>query len=606
MIRHRILKDPAMPATESEPLDPFKRTHLFTALMVGAHALFGHAASAAAAPRGADLAGDKNGAAYFPPGIHTLAPGERDLQAALDKHGSVRLGAGTFGNCVLRSGQHLRGIMGKTKVERVTVEPGAHGFSLMGVNGEVVFPASRVVTRDGFIGMRVGGISGRGAALERMLFFACMHSAVDLRDSRTEHCTWVHQQTHDGGWQSDRPVFVLSGQGSDNTIVAFNALGAWRTPLSVADQRRFAVIGFDEETYKPHEDGGPSLLLRNSAGATLVGMGGYPHGSDGLDADRPVTVILSDQSSDSGKQLAALRGGGSVVRSRRYAASAGLPNAAALPEGLALLAAWTRPPVIAPAPPHAGALPDDTAELQRLLDAGGEIVLAPRAYGVNSTLRAPVGATLSGTWGRTTLVAQGTFPLLKIDGTGTVPLNLYDIQLQGGSVGVHITEPGLQLNAFAWSGVTFRGQTLAGVLLDRGYAIDNAGMYRCAFVDCAAGLLQMPVEGEVADRNPSLAYIDKFHALECLFEGCGRPLDLRIRRADNLVTWTRCTFRHNRQAPFIGSGANYPIFVGCQFIGAGSGGLAIDSGSATTVIARCFFEGAHGIGDNLALNCEFA
>ncbi|MDM0013684.1 hypothetical protein QTH87_14690 [Variovorax sp. J22P168] len=596
--------------------DILKRAHLVGALSLTVDALV-NAAVAAAAPAKATAAGPQDGragpsaakapaAAYFPANAHALGPGE-DLQAALDRHRVVRLGEGTYRNCTLRSGQHLRGFSGKTRIERLTIEPGARDFSALGVSGNVVFPPSQAVTRDGFVGARFGDVIGRGAALERVMFFACVQGGCDFRDSRVKDCTWVHEQSHDGGWQKDHPIFVLSGPGSGNTIVAFNALGAKRLPLSVANQRGFTLVGFDEETYKPHEDGGPSLLLRDSPGATVVGMGGHPHQSDGLDSDSAgTTVVLSNQNSDAGRRLARLRAGGNIVRSPRYAASAGLPDQVAPPTGVALLAEWQRPVPIVPAPRHTGALGDDTAHLQRLLDGGGAVVLEPRAYGVRGTLRIKPGGTLAGTWGKTSLVASGDFPILMIDGSGTAAVDLYDLQFQGGSVGLYLTVPGLQLTTFNWIGLTFRGQTRGAVHIDNAYGLDNGGMARCAFIDCAAGILQTPGTGPLSDANASLCYIDKFHSWQCLFENCGRPLDLRIRRADNMVSWTQCTFRNNREAPFVGSHANYPLFVGCHFIGPGTRGAAIDSASSTTVVARCFFEGAQGLGANLALNCEFS
>lgn len=604
-----------MPVSKFQTLDVLKRAHLVSALTFAIDALT-NAAVAATAPAKPTVAGTGPGRAgqpaaaapaarYFPAAAHVVSPGE-DLQAALDQHRVVRLGEGTYRNCTLRSGQHLRGSTPKTRIERLTIEPGSHDFSVLGVSGNVVFPPSQAVTRDGLVGAKFGGVVGRGAALERMVFFACVEGGSDFRDSRVKDCTWVHEQSHDGGWQSDHPIFALSGPGSGNVIVAFNALSARRMPLSVANQRSFTLIGFDEETYKAHDDGGPSILLRQSPGATLVGVGGYPRDSDGLDSDSTDTmVILSDQNSDAGRRLARLGAGGAVVRSARYARSAGLPNQDAPPPGVAVLAAWQRPPVIVPAPRHDGALGDDTQQLQRMLDGGGVVVLEPRAYGVRGTLRIKPGDSLAGTWGQTTLVASGDFPILKIDGSGSAPVNLYDLQFQGGSVGLYLTVPGLQLTTFCWYGVTFRGQSKAAVHIDNAYALDNGGVARCAFIDCAAGILQTPGDGPRIDANPSLCYIDKFHSWQCLFENCGRPLDLRIKRADNMISWTQCTFRNNRAAPFIDGGANYPLFVGCQFIGAGSDGKAIDSASATTVVARCFFEGAHGLGNNLALNCEF-
>ena len=122
----------------------------------------------------------------YPARAHAVPVEGRDgLQQALDAHRIVRLMPGDYGPgpITLRSGQQLYGLPG-TKLSRMIVEPGTTGALVSGVQGNVVFPASDLVSSGNTILRTYGAVIVQGGTLEDNLFVDTRSLDVDVTARR--------------------------------------------------------------------------------------------------------------------------------------------------------------------------------------------------------------------------------------------------------------------------------------------------------------------------------------------------------------------------------------------------------------------------------------
>lgn len=528
--------------------------------------------------------------AHFAIGAVRIEPGD-DLQRALDQHKSVRLTRGIFDAVTVRSGQNLAGVPGMTKVARVTVEPGSRDFSISGIEAEVVFPPSEKLTRDGIVSLQVGGLVGDGATLHNMVFWANMQGQHSFDRSVMTDCRIIHPGNH--GYDGTAPgmrIHSRNGRTSNGcAMVGFNSLGSRNTSFSLSGHGMFALIGYDEETYDPHRDGGPSIRVRNTGRFSAFGIGGNTHGSDGVDTGAEENLFVYCGLETGGKRDLVLQ---PTVKAVRSFYSPRMPSSGPdIPIGRPFLA-WQRPALRAVPPAVAAPEKDDTDDLQWKLNTGQVLELEPRAYRTTRPLRVVYpGTVIMGVAGKTTIVATHDDAVLKtaFGKGGTFSVSLIDLALQGGRVGLLCNEAGVQLNRCTFSHVTFRGHSEAGFFANHCYGVDNNEFEYLNFVDCGAGLKS---RGEAAPGQESahMAYFDKVHSYRCQFTGCGRPLDFEINRAFNLDTFTDCVFSRNRAGIRITGYANYMCFVNCVFDRDG-GAVMIDTPSEL-IVSCCAFTGA--------------
>ncbi|MEJ8825439.1 hypothetical protein WKW80_26020 [Variovorax humicola] len=507
----------------------------------------GAALAAAAHSRAAAAGPAAPGARYFPPDAVRVDPPGVDLQRMLDQNKSVRLGAGNYGNVIIRSGHTLVGLPGgHTKLARVTLQKGARDFEIRGVQVteglriEAGQPTGPGVFRD----LRAM-VHASGAELNDIDLVSLFESQQDFRNTKTRNVRWVRPQTHDGGWNNDLPALILTGQGEGNAIAALNALEPRNGALWIEGQKNFSVFGLDEESYKKRKVEAPVIKIRKSGDVLLAGVGGFAHEAQGIDSDAARTYYWR-----SGLQTG-----------RENIFDNGRPFLREKPPDWPR---WQRrrPLVRLPRVDISQAREDDGA-LQRMLDDGPRVIQLDRDVSLRTPLRVRRPVIIVGN-GHAIVQLDPSRPVLQVDFSAaiaerlTIPFDMLDLALVGGRVGVYHNQPDLQLSGFTWANVLFQDQREAGILLDKqAYAFDQGLIDHCTF-DGPAGWVQDAIRRE--GDHKSLAYMDKVLTYRCVFDNTRASLDFQMARADNLLSFVECDFKAPAR---IESGANYPVFVGC-------------------------------------------
>ncbi|MEJ8854425.1 hypothetical protein WKW79_07590 [Variovorax robiniae] len=499
-------------------------------------------------------------ASYFPSGSVQVDSGA-DLQAMLDKHKSVRLGAGYYGSVIIRTGQTLVGLPGgHTKLERITVQKGARDFEIRGIEVEEALrieagmPVGPGLLRD----MR-GGVLANGAELKDIDLVSMYQSQQDFRNTKTRNIRWVRPQTHNGGWNNTLPALIVTGQGEGNAVVAFNALDPRNGGLWIEGQKNFSVYGLDEESYLKRKVKAPVIKIRKSGEVLLAGVGGFAHEAQGVDSDAAKTYYWRSELETGQENI--LDNGRPFVRERPPA----WPR-------------WQRrQPVVRLPRVDASRATEDDGTLQRRLDDGPMVIELDRDVSIRKPLRVRRKVIIVGN-GHAIVQRDPSQPVLEVQFVGamitervTAPFDMVDLALVGGRVGVLHNQVNLQLTGFTWANILFQDQREAGILLDKdAYAFDQGLLDHCTF-DGPAGWIHRAIRRGDGDHE-SISYADKVMAYRCVFDNTQASVDLQPFRADNLLAFVECDFKAPAR---MSSHLNYPVIVGCTG--------PVDSKSSTTV-----------------------
>ena len=496
---------------------------------------------------------------YFPVGA-VVVPVGGNVQAATDANAVIRLNDGTYTSVIGRTGKTILGVPGLTNID-LTVQAGANNFRFGGMNvgydTGVVFPASATKTFNGIIEYIDGQIYAAGANLEDITFWSAYHSQLDFTGTTMNRVHLIRNMSHNSGYQgpNNRYAVQMTGTGTDNILFSINSLEALTGAVWAKNQTRFLLIGQDEETYGnwtffSYPARTTASLKFEDSVALVMGSGGALHSNlPSLNVLGVSNIIVesSDMQVDA-SNLLYIQGGTSVtkaaVKSPAMASAMGVTNLSTRP-------AYSFPPlpVIPPASPElAQFLPanigtDSYPALQALIDSGATKIPVNGILKLSQSLKVKTNGCyfVGNGMDVSALVPAGAFPAITTQLQSGSPTQLaagfsmLDMSLHGGTVGVDLTEIGVQFTGGVWAGVAFVGQTIAGVrVIPPTYAIDNSVIEKCLFQDCNTGIYELGDPSATTAGLLTYAYIDKMTVKGCTFIRCV-PANLQPARANNLV-----------------------------------------------------------------------
>jgi hypothetical protein len=217
--------------------------------------------------------------------------------------------------------------------------------------------------------------------------------------------------------------------------------------------------------------------------------------------------------------------------------------------------------------------PDSTAYLQNLIDTQSIAEVPEGIYYIGSTLyinsepTAKQGITGKGT-GKTIICGlTDDFPLITVTNSNNsqANINLNNLTLQGGSIGVYFPAE-IRLAAFnVWKNVIFRNQNI-GLYFYWLFGFDNNWIENFNFVNCGTGIKNVPKpkDGSQDWEDNWLGYIDKTVFYKCQFINCDSGVSITAERANNLNHFIDCNFDGNGMAIDF-RGNNFSALVNCDF-----------------------------------------
>jgi hypothetical protein len=516
---------------------------------------------------------------FLPNSVYVQPGGDVEAAAAT---GPVELGLGDYNGFTIKNGQCVVGIPYGTRINgRVTVEAGAT-ILLRGLMADIELAPGDTPT-SGAIETTLGSITATGAYLQDMTFISC-DGQHDLQDMRMHNVEFARAKSHDSGVIVKAPAMRIYGRSrADVTglvIDSYNSLTARNRSLDFQHMTDVTLIGIDDESYETREVG-PSCNLVDIGTARIMGYGGASganaNGIGCTDVDF-LTVVVQGQRPDpgyvaldiSGAKQAFLvgcadastndNGGTGRIKQRKNLTfeTSGQVDPALLGDGTPWLG-WereVREPLAAFNPdPNA---PDETAAINA---AGSFVTLEDRPYRVDGLLL--TGGRIIRGYPNTVLYSTGG-PVLRQSMGGssggnptTTGATLLDVRLHGGSEGILFNEPNVQVNNLILSGVSFSGQSNAGISVDNTYALDNCH-FRCLTFEGPACSIKQRGTDPGGGTGPTISYIDKVFFDRAQFFGA--PMDLQPTRANNLLAWRKglsegCNHR-------LAAGHNFTMFVG--------------------------------------------
>lgn len=559
---------------------------------------------------------------FYPQEAFLVTVADRaNLQTRLDFYGAIRLEKGDYlaGNSLtsltVRSGNRIFGL--GNDMPTMIVAPGTTDAILSAVHGQLLFPASNLITSQNiFRHINYSNIQVIGGTLERNLF-------LDISFSK-----WSIDHSSSGYWSGNRiirylnhsasPMLAITGRTASranshgNVFVWLNSLGALGEIMNIADQRDLNVVYMDCEAYYTTDQNaltvqrvddlsifGTSGLLRTGRtidqGATSLWLHGHEMGSliqptmiqRAANATSVITqyspgVATPTNEANASAQRFQLFDTVSNTKTRLLNGATITPPLATAPATALMRAistartdpSWERPTFSAIPDPAGASWNVDLASkvssraaIQNEINTKGVAVLGQGVYYLDGPLAiGPRQGLVGAGMDRTVMIALNTgIDLITSNTSGAVDILLADITLQGGRAGIHHTTSGAQFTGMTISHVTIRDMADSGIWLENIYAWDNNWVDFLNIYNCPAGIKQRAPSGTVTDSDPTLTYLDKNVFYQCQFVGCQRALDLRGNRASAGNTWVNCLFQNNSiYATSMGS-HNSVNFTNCDF-----------------------------------------
>lgn len=207
--------------------------------------------------------------------------------------------------------------------------------------------------------------------------------------------------------------------------------------------------------------------------------------------------------------------------------------------------------------------PDSTSYIQNLINTNGVADLPEGVFYISSTLNIPFdkGIVGQGT-GKTVIVGlTDDFPLLSVTSGDFGAIILSNLTLQGGSVGLFVSNPPMMMSYQSLKYIVFREQTY-GIHFNKIFGLDNNFFEHLTFINCVKGIFQEADPIYDSSLNGS-TYMDKTVFYQCQFINCNTSLFLYSQRASNLNLWLDCKFDGGITA--VSMQADKNIFANCDF-----------------------------------------
>jgi hypothetical protein len=554
---------------------------------------------------------------YFKAYLLPLAQ-KATIQSALDKYGSVRLEKGNYSgvDIVMKSNQRLYGHQSLTQVSNITIAAGSTNVRLENLfpsGKEVIFQAGAPITNCTLKSIKWATIRAVNAMLENntlidivsQINFDCSTSGYFRNNKIIKH------QVH-----GTYPQLVMKGNSTTPSYGNVHLHSNFLTPAGDATDinnlKSATFIGLDSEAWNFSGKGTRAMLyMRNMGDVKFTDFGGANDYSavqtSALDIEADNLFFLnkyikSEGSSPSSKISAKsnvfyvrgehddyVRNSGSVTgfdfkahfNNTKDAVLNGVTQKATIVNPAVLTTSilgpqrtpWIRPtwetlpdPLGSNWKTERTNKPDQTKDIQSLIDKNGIAALPEGVFYIASTLKLTVdgtkGITGAGT-GKTVLVGiTDNFPLITLveSPAGDNNFIFSNLTLQGGSVGLYAPD---EIDMIAFTNmkfIVFRNQNY-GIHLYKIFGLDNCFLDHVSFVNCNIGFFQDP--NPVFTLSES-GYVDKVVFYEGQYVNCGTAVSMKATRADNLDAWVNCKFDGNNLA-FDISGHNFPIAANCDF-----------------------------------------
>jgi hypothetical protein len=210
---------------------------------------------------------------------------------------------------------------------------------------------------------------------------------------------------------------------------------------------------------------------------------------------------------------------------------------------------------------------DSTAYIQNLINTNGVADLPEGVFYISSTLNLEtgVGDGIIGKGTGKTVICGLTddFPLISVTSGASGNIELSYLTLQGGSVGLYISNHTVLISFQALKFVSFRDQ-VSGIEIFDIFGLDNCFFEYLSFINCNKGIYSHPFTGVIDPNNiVGSTYIDKTVFYKSQFINCNTAMDLKAARASNLNAWVDCKFDGGLMAVDISG--EYIIFANCDF-----------------------------------------
>lgn len=581
-----------------------------------------------------------------------------NLQAALDTYHVVRLDAGDYRSGVapimLRNGQQIHGMLGRTSLPRVTVAAGATDAVLSNANpSELYFEAGAPIQRNCFRGVNDASVNVTGATLEENVFLNLWGSPISI-DTRNggylRNNRFIRVKT-----QSTSGLTMLGDaarKSAGNVFLWWNTTSSPSSPIYIENQADVAFIGWDVENAG---NGGTATRASFTTGPmgllqlfNISGGGGYPdsygafdiaadefhlvgtdlygeaqpevilRGSNArsgiLDVNRPTTY--SDQASNAMRLKGWSPDAGLSVNGSPVSGALSSTQQAAFQQMYVTprsAEAWEWPSFPAVPDPtgpswnsNLAGKPDSTGTIQSMIDSQGVARLGPGIYYTSAPLRLRNGQGLVGAGeGQTAIVAKNnTFDLIVSgDHCDTSPgclssLTVAELTLQGGRNGIRWD----QANGGGWNVVnhstlthiTFRNMADAGVSWENNRGLDNNAWEHLNFVANGAGLKQRTSIACCTESVSGIGYADKNTFFHFQFIGNGIAIDMPAGRPDVQDAWINSLFLKNGRIADLNNHV-FPLFANSQFIeNGGNPSFSSKGGSRVSIVRSQFRAGQEG------------
>lgn len=190
--------------------------------------------------------------------------------------------------------------------------------------------------------------------------------------------------------------------------------------------------------------------------------------------------------------------------------------------------------------------PDSTTYIQNLINTAGVANLPEGVFYISSTLTMGVGMgqgiTGKGT-GKTVICGlTDDFPLITVNSGTFESITLSNITLQGGKVGLYVSNHKMMMTYQSLKYIVFREQE-SGIEMYDIYGLDNNFFEELTFVNCDKGIYTHPfIKPFNPDNLDGSTYMDKTVFYRCHFINCNTPLYLTAARACNMNAFVDCKF----------------------------------------------------------------
>ncbi|TDD93612.1 fibronectin type III domain-containing protein [Flavobacterium cellulosilyticum] len=549
-----------------------------------------------------------------------------NLQKALDTYGSVRLEKGDYSGVkvVMHSNQSLYGHASTSGIAGITIAAGSNNVHiesirpLGGIGLNLYFEQGLPITNCMLKTLRYTTLITVGAKLENTTIIDLQGQIqFDCSSSGYIRNTKVIKQTF-----GSSDILVMKGNRTTpsygNVLIHSNYLGSVRQTTDIDNLESITMVGTDAETYGGLTrelihinnvdkvklfilNGGISDANSSDPYYTIDANEVYGVSANGTSFDNalyPSTIalrtnLLNFVSSNNPTRLTGIATGfynKSYLQqiNRDYlphfnydgteqtATITNSPTITKLTNGIlgTQYTPWVRPAYNSIPDPlganwkteRVGKI-DSTSYIQNLINTGDIAELPEGVFYISSTLNIPIGVGKgiigSGT-GKTVICGlTDDFPLISVTSGSFGSIDLSYLTLQGGSVGLYVSNHTMMMSFQSLKFVSFREQALAGVEYYNIVGLDNNFFDNIAFTNCANGIYAHPFAIPATNQIDGSTYMDKNVFYKCQFNNCSTGLNLSSSRGSNLNAWVDCKFNGGLQATNMGG--ELTIFANCDF-----------------------------------------